>query len=367
MSSRLDQPRIVFTGNIARFNPNHPGRSNQNQNINWLRHIVAPHLERLLDRPMADVQWREGDNNLYAALGLAPTMEAYLEIYLGGYNDRLGDLLLPQFDGALVVGFETPPFLLQLFDANDIPYIDVILGPLRFFPDLVPAVRSNVPEVAAALARQCLEEGQIRAIAAWRQAFFAKQALPAYPAGTTLLVGQTNFDTSQVSNGGFVDLTHFEAEVSALAQQGNVLFKPHPYVTKRDRREQLAMIGRHGIEVNEDNVYRLLNSAGIDSVVAISSSVCVEAPYFGCAARTLIDYPFPFATAPGETGSFYNVWDKLATTAFWAALLDRECTGSYSLPPGSLAQSLGQSWGADAFAPTTSRPRRGLLQRLLRR
>jgi hypothetical protein len=350
----IDQDRIVFTGNIARFNPAHPGRSNQIQNINWLRHIVSPHLEILCEKPIKTVLWdveSDSSNDLYKFLGVTPEEKSYLDIYSGHYNLQLHDLLLPMFKDSLVIGFEMPPFMINFFNGFDIPYVDVILGPLRFFPDLVPAIRSNVSSVTTVLSRNYLSEEEIRVVAAWRKAFFAKKRLTVFPQGTALLIGQTSFDTSQVSEGRFVELNEFEHEISALSRNGNVLFKPHPYALKTDRKRQTSLMKILGISVVEDNVYHLLNCPGISEVVSISSSVTRESPYFGVPSRTLIDYPFHFAEGGNhELNRFYNIFNKLGSTQFWADLLDRKAGSSYSLATGALAQSLGQNWGSAEFA-----------------
>lgn len=367
----IDQDRIVFTGNIARFNPLYPQRSNQNQNIDWLRHIVSPHLQLLLRKPIDLVRWdadSEQSNDPYRFLGLEPDIENYLDIYLGRHNDRLDAFLTPLFDRCLVIGFEIPPFMIQFFNARGIPYIDVILGPLRFFPDLVPAVRSNSPPVAGALAELRLSEQEIALVASWRKAYFAKQKLESFAPDTILLLGQTSFDTSQVSDGRFVELAQFEREVSSIASGRKVLFKPHPYAMKKDRVSQARLMKKLGIPVTTDNVYYLFNCPGISEVVSISSSACVEAPYFDKKARMLIEYPFPF-TPPGEleTDSFYNIYDQLASTEFWARLLAVPADETYSLAPGALSQSLGQNWGASAFSVTAQASKKSVLAALLGR
>lgn len=351
----LNFKEVRFTGNFIRFNPVFPERSNQGQNINWLKSLVTPHLKILgIDEPIKDVKWEEdGKNDLYKVLNLVHNLSNYLDIYLGEHNSVLSDHLSELFSGALIIGFELPPFLIQFFDARRIPYIDVILGPLRFFPDLVPAMRSNVPAVVSTLKNEVLSEHEIRIVAGCRKAYFAKRKLDVFEEGTVLLVGQVPHDTSQIVDGKFVSLQDYEAKIQSLCNDSKVIFKTHPYVSRTEKRAQMKMMRRNNIDVVDNNIYELLCSEGICKVASVSSSVLLEAPYFDMHGEGFIDYPFPFST--GESvdgiGRFFNIYGRICDTRFWASVLGEVDFSQrlIKLPTGMLAESLGQSWGASIF------------------
>ena len=354
----LNFKEVVFTGNFIRFNPVCPTRSNQNQNISWLQSLVTPHLKALgLGGKIKDVKWHGNDtNDFYTLLGLEHNLSSYLSIFSGEHNSVLGDQLNALFSGALVIGFELPPFLIQFFDDSEIPYVDVILGPLRFFPDLVPAVRSNVPAVVSVLKSEALSEYEIDIVAGWRKAFFAKRKLDAFKKGTTLLVGQVSNDTSQIMGSTFVSLQDFEANIRSLSKDSTVIFKVHPYASKIEKDAQIEMMRRHHIGIVESNIYELLCSEGIEKVASVSSSVLVEAPYFNKRVEAFVSYPFPFSKGePAGTGRFFNIYDRICEIGFWASVLGEEQPNKrfLTLPTGMLAESLGQNWGASVFSSSS--------------
>lgn len=353
---------VVFTGNIIRFNPTSPGRSNQLQNIRWLQALIEPHLKLLGIRQTRLVAWsgegKRAQNDIYGHLQLQHNLENYLAIYHGDYNEQLKEFLLDAYSDALVIGFELPPFLVSFFDQHQIPYIDVILGPIRFFPDLVPALRTNHPEIQDKLAVETLPEELIRIFSGWRKAFFCKRKLPVYTENTIVLMGQVSLDTSQILSRKFVSLEEFEEKIVGLQRAHELLFKPHPYALQKDVELQMVLMQKLKIRTCHNNAYELLCSEGVSGVAAVSSSVLIEAPYFDRQAFPFIAYPFPFSTSVDGNGLgyFHHIYGKLDKTSFWADLLgfESEWSHDFGLPAGALAESLGQSWGASVFGTTAA-------------
>lgn len=357
INSFITSGSVVFTGNIIRFNPAYPARSNQLQNIRWLQALIESHLKLLGVRQTRLVAWsgegRGAQNDIYGHLQLQYSLQNYLAIYHGDYNERLNELLLHAYSGALVIGFELPPFLVSFFDQHHIPYIDVILGPIRFFPDLVPALRTNHPEIQEKLAVETLPEELIRIVSGWRKAFFCKRKLPFYAENTIVLMGQVSLDTSQILNRQFVSLEQFEESIVDLQRTHELLFKPHPYALQKDVELQMRLMQKLKIRTCHNNAYELLCSEGVCGVAAVSSSVLIEAPYFDRQAYPFIAYPFPFSSALDSKGLgyFHHLYGKLDKTGFWARILgyESEWSQAFGLPEGALAESLGQSWGASVF------------------
>ena len=129
------------------------GDPNQLPNVRWLRGEVSRVLYELTGL-WPDVRYRRNapdDGHAviadwYGLLGHAPSVEAWAATY--GQVDPppdLVDALRPDYDRALVIGFELSPLMRSILDRIGAPWVDVEVSPLRFLDDLALSLRCSWP------------------------------------------------------------------------------------------------------------------------------------------------------------------------------------------------------------------------------
>ncbi|HVB68483.1 MAG TPA: hypothetical protein VNE67_11565 [Acetobacteraceae bacterium] len=186
------------------------------------------------------------------------------------------------------VGYELPPWLTRLLDAQGVPYVDIRVHPVRFMDDLMFAVRASRPDTQAALLPLAVAESAVIATAGLSEAMCRFITDSNLPDDTLLVVGQRAFDSSQIVGGGFFDVSARTAEIHALcARHPAVVLKPHPF----DRASPLLKVAAGApsrvLGVTSDNVYRLLAQPQISALLTVNSSLAYEAPYFGTRVHAL--------------------------------------------------------------------------------
>jgi hypothetical protein len=344
---------VLVTSNLFRFRDAGAGASSQNENVQWLASILRAALQ---DRVPVDVQlWKPGGGvrieEVYRKAGITQDLDGYARLLDMEIDEVLDEVFEHQFDDRFVVGFELPAILRRYFSVRRIPYLDVVMGPIRFLPDLVPVMRSNQDEVTEILERHRTPDSDFYYYGHLRRAFFANRPRREIPPDSLLFVGQTDIDMSLYRNGRFIGVDDFVDEIAALAKKfDSLIFKPHPYASRATVRQQWNVLKSLGARYCEDNIYELMTHESVAHVVAISSSVTVEAPYLGSTAESLIPYPFDLAP-PGEPGMgrLVPLYSKLASSMFWADLFDLDDVHEVNVEDGILAQTLGAAWGADVF------------------
>lgn len=149
-----------------------------------------------------------------------------------------------------------------------------------------------------------------------------------------------------------MDLSDFGPELRALLGTGGVVFKPHPYANT-DFGALSAGLSMRRLHVTRENVYALLASEEIRRVVGVSSSVLLEARYFGQEAHLLHESPFDIPARRGEAvpGQHLSILDAWGETDFWRRALaplmpvTRPDGARFHRPPNALRTSLRNFWG----------------------
>ena len=338
--------RIVITGDLMRPFPSGNGWvSATSKNIRWLRQVLNPALQAT-GLPISMLAWDERmqrhegryfDAPAVASLsfgGAAWTVESpanSLQAW-AAWTERLPadpgfiEALAPAVEDALVIGYEMPPVMVDALQTLGTPFVDVVLHPVRFMPDLIFALRSNVAAWHETFLRHRLQESAIAQQAALIAAKAAWMAPPEpLTPGCALLLGQVGIDRAVVSGGRFASLADHLPTLHALcADHSQILFKPHPYGVGQDRSAQ-AVMAFPAILNTQANFYHLVTQPEMEVVVALNSSGLHEARYFGKQARSLIAplHDFDALRPPSETCT----GDPVAQTqdwlgaGFWTALL----------------------------------------------
>lgn len=357
--------RILITADVLRpFPRESEWESATWKNARWLRHMLAPALRQCGHEPELlswDERLQPGRETwfdtpmLYRRLGRELTLESWATLARSTTAPQaLIDALEAPCRDALVVGYEMPEVMIDALTRLNRPFVDVILHPWRFLPDLVFALRTNVPAFDQVIRAQRLPERaattqaeRIQAKAAWM-----KPVAP-MPPGTVLVVGQVSSDRAMVgADGGFVSLEQHLPRLHELCcEHPLVLYRAHPYAGDQDPSAR-AVARLPAIRPTSENFYQLLSQPELEGVVALNSSCLVEARAFGRWGENLVPYLYDFDAdqpardgAPGSPVPLSGGWIE---PCFWQALLKGEGAGSgvFADPgPNVLRRSMNADWG----------------------
>lgn len=356
--------RIVITGDLLRPFPVEDGWEGATwKNIRWLHALLRPLLPDNAPAPTtlawdalmpADAGMFFDTPALYGVLGEPLTLQSWATLaQRQTAPDALVEALREPLKDALVIGYELPPVLLDAMRQLQLPVIDLILHPLRFLPDLVFAMRTNVPAFHDVVQRHALAPSEVARQVALIQAKAAWMSPPEpMPPGTALLLGQVASDRAMVqADGRFARLEDHLSELHRLCvEHPLVLYKPHPYAA-HDPAAQAVLQQLPCIVRTSANLYHLLAQPELDTVVALNSSGLVEARAFGRRARQLVPFLYDFdssqAPADGHLGSPVALSPAWGEPGFWRAMLagDAHAPIPTVWVPNRLRRSMNADWG----------------------
>jgi hypothetical protein len=352
------QKNVVFTANFLRFPHGH---------------FTFRILCRLLNNPIKHVigncpsvyfpDYFSSNNRQYlnqlATLGIAADT-AWVAFHEDSADlPEMVRVALHSFSG-LVIGFEIPPSICRWLSNAGVPYLSFFIHPVRFLPDLLFAVSTNSKYADRVLAKWSVDidvafeyANVLRALCIGDmpdQTFIQT--------GSALFIGQTAHDASIVRNGEMISPHNCINELQTLAERyPDMLISPHP-LERITTMVNLLRLLKCGTLVNQ-NSYSLLSHESIDTVITLSSSLGVEARFFGKNAIFLLGEPLrPGGPLVSGDASVHAVGHCILSTAFWAQLLgfaDPEKTAA----PGNnnlfkapnLFRSLFGGWAYDQLDP----------------
>lgn len=351
--------RIVVTADLLRpFARGAEWESATWKNTRWLRQVLQPALRSIGHEPTT-LAWDEciGDPAdrhfdtpaLYHRLGLDITLENWARLACAPQAPpALIEALDAALADALVISYELPPAMLDALRQLGRPYVDVVLHPWRFLPDLVFALHSNVPAWQAAFEAQRLPADFAAQQAALIQAKAAWMAPPMeLPPGTALVLGQVPGDRALATpQGRFASLQdHLAALHRLCVDHPLVVYKPHPYAGPEDP-STAAIRQLPAIRTVDHNFYHLLAQPELDTVVALNSSGLVEARVFGRRAHNLIPFLYDFqGGSPDAPVALDSRWTQ---AGFWQALLEpatATTAASTRLADQALRRAMHADWG----------------------
>ncbi|WP_426957403.1 hypothetical protein [Muricoccus radiodurans] len=347
--------RIVFTGDVLR--PAEVAfRAGQTENIQWFHRLFRVHAAEATGLPVECATWGEGFDTeaAYDHWGVERSWRGWAEIcdtaiapegVLRVFDEAYG--------GAVVIGFELSETAKRVLSVLGVPFLDFSIHPVRFLDDVFFAIQTNDPAVFEAMLPYHAESAGFHGAAG----LLAASALKFLPnlrlQSDRLLVGQTRVDRSLVRGGRVLDLSDFATTLrAAAAPTGRIAFKPHPYASGDFGLLALGL-PLAVVERTNANIYALLASGDVREVIGVSSSVLLEARYFGVPARWLLGSPFdiPDSIAEAQPGQHLSVVDAAFDVDFWRECLAplvpvTACDGQrWRRPPNSLRMSLRNFWG----------------------
>jgi glucosyl-dolichyl phosphate glucuronosyltransferase len=315
--------RIVVTGDVFRTTS---GDADQLWNVGWLRDELTPVLTELTGlRPVIRYRLEEREEarermpslgrgviaEWYRLLGHTPSLEAWAATFgKTAPPPALIDAMRPDYDRALVVGFELSPLMRSVLDGVGVPWIDVGVSALRFLDDIALTLRFSWPlEVAhpGLVTQDC-----VKAAASNMRALHGDDPSATALDGTCVFLGQTLRDRTLIKDGKFVsDAAVIEQVAQALGGRPLVV-KPHPLAPANPLLD--ALQHRFGARRTDANVYAILASRADVRLLTISSSAAVEAGCFGRAATMF--HPAAHAGVPPVSSLRAH-----RSTSFWRMAL----------------------------------------------
>ena len=307
--------RIVITGDVLRTSMGEP---NQLPNVRWLCDELLAVLHELTGlRPELRYRRNAADDGLavvadwYGLLGRTPSLEAWAATYAMAPPPALIDALAPDYERALVIGFELSPLLRSALDSLGAPWIDAEVSPIRFLDDLAVALRCSWP-ASPRPHPGLVAPAQVEEAVAGLRARHRHDRVAAACSGACIFLAQTRHDRTLLRDGGFFPDREVVERVAGMLDGRRLVLKPHPLQPDNPLigalQEQLA--GR----VTDANVYALLAAASDPRFVTISSSAAIEAGHFGHSARML--HP----AAHAHPAPFASLWAH-RSASFWRAVL----------------------------------------------
>lgn len=325
--------RVVFTGDFMRPSPD-ASRPTQHHNIRWLRNLISSQVSMATDLPHEVLSWnsagvrdgRVGDGDitrLYQLFGLARDIRAWAAIFhQDTLPSRVERLFQTLFADSLVIGFELPPYLEHFLSRNGIPFVGLTMHPVRFLDDIFFGVRSNILPSQEKIFGYRIDEAFVRAMAGIQKASAARYFpdISVQPHSALFLM-QTWYDQSQIRNGEFTDAReHLETIVEMAKEHREFLVKEHPLAPNPATPMLQARIPN--LRMVTGNVYGYMALPEIKTIGTISSSVGVEASYFGLDARFIMPPPVPLRRRDTDSSDAYvGVYDAFLQTDFWRDIL----------------------------------------------
>lgn len=343
---RVDEQR-----RIGKFNP-------QIKNLRWLYALLGLSLEDCYSIDSFDFLTGDEDGfhgvkgQVYSKLRLPISVKSWAYVYEGvngrGVIDEELDRIFLGYE--YVFGFELPPYLIDYLNLRGIKYIDFTIHPIRFLPDYLLGVRSNIEEVRGCLSSVRVQDELIRSFANVSKAR-SERVLPVdkFIPDSAIFMGQTEVDSSLIKSGRMYDLEDVEDALLELSMlYPHVYYKFHPYCKNKNEIE--SVIGRiKNCSKIDINIYDSFSGSVFSLVAALSSGSLVEAGYFGCKVKYFIGERECFSfNNPRAEEVYYPIYKDIFRGEFWRWVSgkSREFNPSVIDPyEGAVKFSLDMKWG----------------------
>ena len=307
--------RIVITGDVFRTTDGDP---NQLSNVRWLRGELARLLYELTGL-WPDVGYRRNAPDdgraviaeWYRLMGHVPSLAAWATTYgETAPPATLIEAMRPDYERALVIGFELSPLMRAVLDRIAAPWVDIGVSPIRFLDDLALSLRFSW---RVALAHPgLLSPGDIAKAVAHLRARQWKCASAADLKGACVFLAQTRYDRTLIKDGAFFADGEAVERVAQSLDGRPLVLKPHPLAP--DNPLLGALQQRLCARTTDANIYAILATAADVRFLSISSSAAIEARHFGHPVE--IFHPAAHAD-PGPLASL----GAHRSAAFWRSAL----------------------------------------------
>ena len=230
--------------------------------------------------------------------------------------------LTDELKDTLVVGYELSNQTRDVLRMAQVPWVDIWLHPVRFASDIMFAFGSSDPKVAEALKQHRLQEEYLYAEADLVRVSAVRGGLKSnldLLDGCSVFAEQMPRDKSVLTKTGFETvLDHREAFAQIARSSSHLYVLAHPNVARADKDVDAFYGSFSNVSRLDAPSYRVLSDTRVNAVASLSSSLSVEAHYFGCKGVQFIGPPFPL----DGSNAYVPVLQKLAFAHFWADVLE---------------------------------------------
>jgi hypothetical protein len=376
--------KIAISADVTRIAEGNSNLPSQNAQALWFKTILEPLLENNTgieiniilskDKVWGDKKTDFDIKEFYKIVNLPMNADSWAKIFSGDIENikEAEEFLLSYYKNFnMVLGFELPDFLINLFNKNDITYIDGFLHPIRFYKDLIICFRTNCATVEKNLLtdKYFFSEKDIYNNTNFERARLYSAKGLGLEINSCLFLGQTNIDKSLIKNGEVLSVFAFKKEFGEICSKySKVYYKIHPLM--KENKELIQYLGNFDkVKIIDDtrtehkdfNMYALIAQQNIKKVYSLSSSGCYEAKFLKKEAEWLTPYPFEILKEKNKTKLIKNNQtspyipirpDMLFISAFWKDVLNTELINeSHNIEYqfGQIRKSIGSSWGYDFF------------------
>jgi 2-polyprenyl-3-methyl-5-hydroxy-6-metoxy-1,4-benzoquinol methylase len=307
--------RIVITGDVFRTTDGDP---NQLSNVRWLCGELARPLNELTGLwPHVGYRRNAPDDGhaviaeWYALMGHVPSLATWAATYgETAPPATLIEAMRPDYDRALVIGFELSPLMRAVLDRICVPWVDIAVSPIRFLEDLALSLRFSW---RVALAHPgLLSPADIEKAVARMRARQWTCAPAADLKSACVFLAQTRYDRTLIKDGAFFADSEAVERLQQSLDGRPLVLKPHPLAP--DNPLLGALQQRLCARTTDANIYAILATAVDVRFLTISSSAAIEAGHFGHPAEIF------HSAAHADLGPITSLWAH-RSAAFWRSAL----------------------------------------------
>lgn len=264
------------------------------------------------------------------------------------YELALEAEVVKAFDESLVISFEMPDSILEIFTKNKIPYVDLSNHPIRFLPDYLFGIRTNVMSWQNNLRKSALSYDIVKEFARITKAKASRinvfENIEEY---SVLFLGQMPIDSSLIYNGQIADEEKVKDELlKASMAYPKVWYKPHPHNKSVDT--ILKYCSTLGIQIADFNIYDCFGSGKFVKTIGLSSGGLFEAQFFDIESERLLNKPYYFADNSNEALFYHPIYTDCLSYKYWEHIINgTEYTQKFVPNPydGAIKFSFAMKWG----------------------
>jgi hypothetical protein len=327
--------RLLVTSDLLRVTGKAQSRTGFKTNTEFFLALLGPQLRAATRLPIGLLEWDDTSDfdgsKVYEAMGLTADATGWAELYDSAPNAAAVAAFAPHVEGALIIGFELPPFVQRVLDRLGVPYVDARWHPLRFLDDIFFGFHSNIEAVVDAMEPYHLTAEEVEIHVGMHQASaIRRQGFDTLSTDfDRLLIGQTPFDSSLIHAGRIATWDAYEPVLENLPADSKTGYRPHPF-SPEPVASLRALLSRHGIGIADSgsDMYRLLATGSMKELISLSSGTLIEAAFFGIPVRRLLPerqaylpHPPKARRTENDQTAYAGVYHAFLSIDFWADIL----------------------------------------------
>lgn len=352
--------KIVILDNFLRYN------DGQAFNTPWMKAL----FDYIFSYSNLKVEQIYGDNaqdlyqKLYKAFEYKNIEKAsWIKLYKQEHNEDSLNIIKENFSNSLVIAFELHPLMQFAFDKLNIPYIKLMVHPIRYMDDIFLGITSSEKSIFEKIKNYQVDDNYF-----YQNAMFlkAKAGVSEFckkfyiEPDSAVFFAQTNMDCSLLDGSRIVNLLDYKDQFEQICKTYNkVYYKIHPVEKNEDIIQFVKSFKNVQILYpHEINVYDMLSCSNVKKCFSISSGAIYEAKYFGKEIEYFLGQPFKFVNdyknenEYNYKNTFVPIYKIFWQPAFWADILQDYIPVDKPIPQNTnenfsnkLRGILGLTWG----------------------